>query len=186
MKRKPRWEKQTFTLKDSHAWKAPPGYNIFAADRGAVRFNFPHGWVVVPASDCIEIDDTQPPDDDCRLAVSYLRLPPMDWSGLPLAQLIAAAIEGDHRQLLSRGEIVHAPRTDGEVAWTETRFIDSHEQREACSRLAIARGSNLQALITFDFWVDDTPRLNPVWGEVMRSVELGRNVDDPTRGDVLH
>jgi hypothetical protein len=185
-KPKPQWEKQTLNLKDSHAWKAPPGYNVFVVDRGAVRFNVPHIWVVVPASDCIAIYDKQPPDDDCRLAVSYLPLPTIDWSGLPLAQLIATATKSDQRKILSHGEIAHIPRTDLELAWTEGRFIDSQEHREAFSRLAIARGSNLQALITFDFWVEDALRLNPVWDEVLRSVELGRYVDDPTIGDVLH
>ncbi|HET7089251.1 MAG TPA: hypothetical protein VFL17_11405 [Anaerolineae bacterium] len=188
MKHKPkrRWTKQTLTLKDTHSWKAPPGYNIFAADRGAVRFNFPHGWVVVPAADCIELYDRQPPDDDCRLAVSYLRLPPIDWSGLPLAQLITTVVEGDHREVLARGAIVNVPREDLEVAWTEIRFMDPQEHREAFSRVALARGQNLQALITFDFWADDAPRLRPVWDEVMHSVELGRYVADPTTGDVLH
>ncbi|MBI4531136.1 MAG: hypothetical protein HY709_06390 [Candidatus Latescibacteria bacterium] len=183
---KPRWDKQTLKLKDTHAWKAPPGYNVFAADRGAVRFNFPHGWVVVPASGCIELYDQQPPNDNCRLAVSYLRLPPIDWSGLPLAQLITTVVEGDHRKALVGGDIINVPRTDVEVAWTEICFMDPQEHRGALSRIAIARGWNVQALITFDFWVEDTVRFGPVWDEVVRSVELGRYVDDPTRGDVLH
>jgi hypothetical protein len=185
-KPKPRWEKQTLQLGAGHTWKAAPGYKVFVADRGAVRFNFPQGWVVVPASDCIELYDKQPPEDDCRLAVSYLRLPPLDWSGLPLAELITTAAEGDRRKLLSRSDIVSVPRPDLELAWTEVRFMDSQENREACSRLAIARGANLQALITFDFWVDEASGLEPVWSEVLRSVELGRYVDDPTIGDVLH
>jgi len=185
-KPKPRWEKQTLSLNDHHTWKAPPGYSIFAADRGAVRFNFPHSWVIVPASDCIELYDQQPPDDNCRLAVSYLHLPPIDWSGLPLAQLIATLIEEDRREVLAREEIVNVPRADLEVAWTGIRFMDSQEHREAFSRVALARGWNLQALITFDFWAEDAARWGPVWDEVMRSVELGRYVDNPTIGDVLH
>jgi hypothetical protein len=183
---KPRWGKQTLKLKENHTWKAPPGYNVFVADRGAVRFNFPHGWVVVPASGCIELYDRQPPNDNCRLAVSYLRLPPIDWSGLPLAQLIATVVGGDHRKILEQEEVITVPRPDVEVAWTEIRFMDPQEHREALSRIAIARGRNLQALITCDFWVEDAARLWPIWDEVMRSVELGRYVDDPTKGDVLH
>lgn len=188
MKHKPEhpWEHQVLRLKDHHTWKAPPGYNVFVADRGAVRFNFPHGWVVVPSSDCIALHDQKPPNDNCRLAVSYLRLPPIDWSGLPLAQLITPIIEGDQRQILARGDIVTVPRADLEVAWTEIRFLDPQERREALSRIALARGSNLQALITSEFWADDAARWGPIWDEVMRSVELGRYVDDPTRGDVLH
>ncbi len=180
-----RWQKQTRKLDERHLWKAPPGYNILALDRGAVRLNYPHDWVVTSADDCIEIHDQRPPEDDCRLAISYLRLPPLYWSGLPLEQLIAVATQGDEREILWRGEVVHVPRADLEVAWIEVHFTDPHEQREAVSRLAIARGSNLQALLTFDFWADDAPRLSAVWDEVMRSVQLGRYVGDPTIGDVL-
>ena len=183
-KSKGRWEKQTLKLRDSHTWKAPPGYNIFVADRGAVRFNFPHGWIIVPASDCTELYDRKPPDDNCRLAVSYMRLPPIDWSGLPLAQLISTIVDGDPRKVLSRGEVVKVPRPDLEAAWAEISFMDPQENREAFSRIALARGRNLQALITFDFWPEGAALLGPIWDEVMRSVELGQYVDDPTLGDV--
>lgn len=186
MKRKPRWQKHALQLKAHHTWKAPAGYSVFVADRGAVRLNIPEGWVIVPAEDCIEIYDQPQPKDDCRLAVSYLRLPPLDWSALPMTELITTALTGDHRPILSRSDIHQSSRADLEVAWVEMRFRDPQTQREAYSRLAIARGANLQALITFDFWADDQIRLNPVWEEVLRSVELGRYVDDPTKGDVIH
>jgi hypothetical protein len=61
------------------------GCNVFVADRGAVKFDFPREWVIAPGDDSINLHDKAPPDDDCVLAVSYLRLPPIDWSGLPLA-----------------------------------------------------------------------------------------------------
>jgi hypothetical protein len=186
VKRKPRWERQVLRLKDKHTWKAPPGYKIFVADRGAVRFNYPRTWVIVPASDCIQLYDHPSPNDNCRLAVSYLRLPAVDWSGLPVADLIPTALLGDTRPVTARGQIVAVARDDLEAAWIEIRFVDPQEHREALSRLAIARGSNLQALITFDFWAEDRERLIPIWDEVMRSVELGRYVADPTVGDVLH
>jgi hypothetical protein len=184
---KAQWAEQTLKLKNRHSWKAPPGCNIFVADRGAVRFNYPHGWAVVPADDCIQLCDKQPPNDNCRLAVSYLRLPPVDLSGLPLAKLLPAAMQSsENRQVLQRGEPVSVQRDEVEILWAELRFVDTKEQREAFSRIALARGSNLQALITFDYWVEDAQRLEPVWDEVMRSVELGRDIDDPTAGGVLH
>lgn len=183
----PRWEKRTLKLKNKHSWKAPPGYSIFAADRGAVRLNYPHGWAVVPADDCIQFCDKQPPNDNCRLAVSYLRLPPVDLSGLPLTKLLPGAMQSsESRQVLLRGEPVSVQRDDIEILWAELRFVDTKEHREAFSRIAMARGSNLQALITFDYWVEDAARLEAVWNEVMRSVQLGRYIEDPTEGDVLH
>jgi len=155
-------------------------------DRGAVRFNFPKDWVTVPASDCVALYDRRPPNDNCRLAVSYLRLPPMDWTGLPLDELIASVIEGDQRRILARGDIIKADRADLELAWRAIRFQDPSENCEAFSRIALARGANLQALITFDFWARDAAWLESVWDEVMRTVELGRFVSDPTAGDTLH
>jgi hypothetical protein len=73
-----------------------------------------------------------------------------------------------------------------EIAWRETRFVDKNEQREAISRSCVARGSDLQPLITFDFWVDDAPRLYAVWDELLRSLRLGDYVEDPTRGPIMH
>ncbi len=186
MKKKFRWKKQILALKDNHAWEALPGYEIFVADRGAVRFNFPKDWFVKPASDCIELYDQKPPNDNCRLAVSYLRLPPVDWSGLPLSELIESAVKDDRRNIISRSKITNVPRDGIEVVWTEVCFIATNEPRAAYSRLALARGSNLQALITFDFWADDAKRLSPVWNEVVRSVELGMYIKDPTKGDTNH
>lgn len=176
------WKKKSLRLKDDHAWRGKPGYRIFAADRGAVRFNFPQDWVVIPDTDSIKFHDLPPPDDNCRLEFSYMRLPPIDWSALPLPRLVESIVEGEERELLSRGEIVHVRRHHVEVAWVEIRFLDPTEQREACSRLCLARRANIQSLLTFDFWPEDLPRLDPVWEEVVSSLDLGRYVKDPTRG----
>ena len=110
----------------------------------------------------------------------------MDWTGLPLDELIASVIEGDQRRILARGDIIKADRADLELAWREIRFQDPSENCEAFSRIALARGANLQALITFDFWARDAAWLESVWDEVMRTVELRRFVSDPTAGDTLH
>ncbi|MGH9764667.1 MAG: hypothetical protein ACREAC_27845, partial [Blastocatellia bacterium] len=91
------WSSETLKLKKGHGWSAPSGYKIFVADRGAVRFNFPQNWVMEPGSDATNFYDQEPPDDNCRLACSYIRLPPLDWSGLALSELIKAANEGDQR-----------------------------------------------------------------------------------------
>jgi len=81
----PEWEKETLKLKKNHGWKGKDGYRIFVADRGAIRFNFPQDWIVAPGDDSINFHDKQPPDDDCRLAVSCMRLPAIDWTARSLA-----------------------------------------------------------------------------------------------------
>lgn len=177
-----KWNKETLKLNQDHGWKGKPGYRIFVADQGAVRFNFPQDWVVEPDSDSTKFYDGEPPNDDCRLACSYMRLPAIDWSGLPLSELIQAAVKGDPRALVPTGKPVHLIREGVELAWAEFRFIDPNERREAFTRVCIGRGSNIQTLITLDFWTEDAARLSEVWDEVMRSLQLGKYVKDPTVG----
>ena len=179
---KKKWKKDTLKLKKDHRWKAKRGYTIFVADRGAVRFDIPQGWIVEPGPDSTKFYNGEAPNDDCRLECSYLRLPPIDWSGLPLSELIHVAVEGDHRSLVSTKTLVHVKREGVELGWSEFRFVDPIEHREAFTRLCIARGSNIQALITMDYWPEDAARFRPVWDEALRSLQLGKYIQDPTTG----
>jgi hypothetical protein len=183
-----KWKKEKLKLKQNHGWRAKTGYHIFVMDRGAVRFNIPEGWVIKPEAGYIKIHDREPPDDECVLAVSYLRLPPgIDWSALPLSELLRQTADGDSREVISHGEVIEEERGDLSLAWAELRFIDEEERREAFSRTCIARGiSNIQSLITFDYWVSDAERLQPVWDETLRSLEVGWFIADPARGPVTH
>ena len=53
-----------------------PGYNIFVADRGAVRFDFPRDWIIEPGENgSIKFHDKKPPDDDCTLQITVMYLP---------------------------------------------------------------------------------------------------------------
>jgi hypothetical protein len=184
-RKRAKWTKHVLKLKAHHQWRARPGYKIFVADRGAVRFDFPEGWVVLPGEDSIKFHDKAPPDDDCTLQLSVMRLPPeVDWSGLPLGFLLRESTAKDGRDVFARGEVVEERRHGIELAWLEVRFRDPTQGgREAHSRTCLARGANIQPLITFDFWADDAPRLSPVWDEVLRSLRLNVPIDDPTFGE---
>lgn len=174
-------------LKDNHTWKAPHGYKIVVLDRGAVSFNIPESWVLAKLEQPIELYDKAPPDDNSRLSISVWRLPPgVDWSGLPLNHLLSQALQSPDHTILERGEIVLPKRDDLELAWTQHRFLDETEKREAYTRIAVARGFDIQILVTLDFWVDDLAKCDPVWSELLHSLQLGRRIDDPTRGVVLH
>lgn len=181
-----KWRKEVLKLRDDHTWRSKPGYRIFVADKGAVRFDIPEDWVVKPDSDSIKFHDREPPDDDCVLAASYMRLPPVDWSGLALAGLVETIVEGDERGVIGRGEMNTLRRGALDIAWTEIKFIDPTERREAFSRICLAREANIQSLITFDFWADDRERVEPVWAEVISSLELNLTITDPTRGESIH
>ena len=85
------WEKRTLRLPADHGWSAKDGYNVFVADRGALRLDFPADWITIPQKSSIRFHDRQPPDDRCFFEVSYVQLEPIDWSGLPLAGLLQAS-----------------------------------------------------------------------------------------------
>jgi hypothetical protein len=176
-----RWTTKKLPLKEGHGWKAKPGYSIFVADRGAVRFDVPRNWVAVPQSRSFQFYDRPQPDDDCRLEVSVLYLPPgIDFSDLPVDKALAEVMADQFRDAIARGEIVRARRPDLELAWVEARYIDPVQLREACTRTCVARRGVIQPLITMDFWASDAERFIPVWDEVIRSLQLGVYVKDPT------
>lgn len=177
------WIKETLELKPDHHWDSPPGYKIFVADRGAVRFNVPHNWVFEPQEKSFKFLDGKPPNDDCCLEVSFNHLPPNDWSQFPLKSTLKKVIEDDDRNVIESGEIFTIKRQTARIVWTEIKFIDTQaEPREAFSRICIGLGSNIQCLITFDYWADQALGLTPVWDEVMRSLTLGLYIRDPMTG----
>lgn len=155
----------------------PTGHSIFVADRGAVLFEIPRSWVVMRGADYIEIVD-RVPDSRCRLAVSYLRMPECDWSGLPLARLLVDALEEADIETIARSPVITTARAGLELAWTEVRFVDLNELRQARSRLCLARSSAIQCLILLDFWPEDEASVTPVWDAVLGSLELGVLIKD--------
>lgn len=180
---KPRYKKTTLKLQKQHTWTGTPGHKVIALDRGAVRFDFPQSWVVIPDEDSLKIHDRRPPNDDFRLAVSYGRLAPqIDWTGLPLSELVEVAFQSDERPIHTWGEIVSTRRGDLDIAWRELRFVDPIEHREAVSRVCIARRGIIQAIITFEYWDDHADRGRQVWDTVLKTLRLGDYIADPTKG----
>jgi hypothetical protein len=180
-----KWIKETLDLKPNHHWQASPGYKLFVAGRGAMRFEVPQDWFFEPDTKSFRFLDRKPPDDDCRLEASFNLLPPADWRQFPLAEALAKIVDEDERHVLSKGEIITLDRQTANIVWTEFKFLDSEENREAYARICVGLGSNVQCLITFDYWVDDADRLTPVWDKVLRSLILGLYVSDPTTGAAL-
>ncbi|MGE4096082.1 MAG: hypothetical protein AB7G75_35210 [Candidatus Binatia bacterium] len=182
-----KWKKQSLKLKDDHGWRTKPDHRIFVAGRGAVRFDIPQDWIFEPGPDSFQFHDRKPPHDDCRLEMSYLHLSPaIDWSKLPLSQLLEQTVKDDPRKPYSQSEIHTVQRPDLEYAWVELYFIDPAEKRGGISRFCFARGANIQPCITMEFWPEHAEKFTPVWDEVLRSLQLGVYVEDPTRGLKLH
>src|SRR2546426_6183427 len=176
----PQWKREVYRLPEGHEWSATPGYQLLVLDRGAVVLEFPHDWFVEPGRNQTDIRDRATAEEStCVLSVSCMRLPPVDWTGLPLRDLLLAAVEGEEREYISRGTTIELRRGSVELAWTEQRFVDERERREARGRVCLARGEGIQCLITLDFWPEDEPRLAPVWENVVDSLRLGVPVHDP-------
>jgi len=173
-------------LKHRHGWKCKRGYKIFVLDRGAVRFDVPQDWIVKIQETSVKMHDQEPPGDNCTLEVSNFRLPPIDWTGLPMRELLAGSVGESEQQELERSEIVESCRGDLELAWLETRYIDKEQQREAKTRISISRTIGVACLITYCYWADQSAQWEAVWEEVHRSMVLGVYVQDPTKGPVIH
>lgn len=180
------WKRKSLRLRKDHSWTGTPGHKVFVADRGAVRFDFPESWVVIPDPESIKFYNRPQPDDDCRLQFSIVHAPPgVDVSQLPIAQMLEETSRaGEDPDTLGRSAVFHEQRAGLQLAWVETRFIDPGEKREARSRTCVAKGKapGIIPVITLDYWPEDAKRFLPVWDTVLRTLRLGDYIADPTRG----
>lgn len=171
-------------LKDDHQWQSKEGYKIFVADRGAVRFDVPRDWVLEPDETSFKFFDKAPPDEDACLEFSYNRLPPgADFKDFPLAAILKKVVKEDDRDVIETGEIVKLKRQTARIVWIELKFIDRQDEPcEAYSRICIGLGSDIQALLTFDYWADQAELMQPIWDVVIDSLTLGLYIRDPRTG----
>lgn len=181
-KGKAKWLKETIELKADHRWHAPPGYKVFVAGRGAVRLDVPSGWHFEPDPQSVKFTDQPPPDDNCRLEMSYNHLPDNDYSLFPLEAILRKIAKEDARNVVEIGEVTTLKRQTARIVWIELKFIDATEDREAYSRICVGLGSQIQSLITFDFWATDRDRYIPIWDHVVNSLTLGLYIRDPATG----
>jgi hypothetical protein len=179
----PKFQETVLKLKEGHTWSCKPGYKVFVLDRGSLRFDVPLDWLMELEEKSVKFYDRPPPDDNCRLEVSLLRHPQIDWSGLPLEQLLRDSASDKGGEKAQEKDVHRQSRPGVELAWVENTFIDPQERKPACSRIAIVRGTNGHALITLDFWAVDAERVVPVWDEVVCSIDMGLKVQDPTLGE---
>jgi hypothetical protein len=178
-------EWKTLRLREKHSWRSKPGYCICVLDRGAIRFDFPRDWKLTRDKDAVRIRDQEHPADNCILAVSNLELPPVAMM-VPLRELLEGAMHDGEHKILERKPTVESSRLDGvEIAWTESRYTDPKENRDVSARMCIGRGSGIHCLITFDCWTDMAAQFQPVWEEVLRSLDFALPVQDPTFGPVI-
>src|ERR1700736_2076257 len=106
------WKKESLKLKKRHGWKSRPGNLICVIGRGAIRFDYPEGWLVSPEEGQLNIRDKAHPNDSCVLAVSQMHLPPVA-DLAPLDELVRGTIQEEKRPGRKAGDVVEISREDG-------------------------------------------------------------------------
>ncbi|GAB4545073.1 MAG: hypothetical protein OHK0023_02820 [Anaerolineae bacterium] len=183
-KRRGNFHKKTSPLVSSHARHTPDGYQGIVLGRGLVCFNVPKSWVIAAYTPFTMHDQPQP-NDTSRLSASYWQSPlGIDWRLLPVSALLADTIQHIPLPVLTQSEVIPMAREDIEAVWVETRFLDPQALRPAYTRNLMARGRGIHALISLDFWVEDAPKLSAMWEEIQRSLRFGREIVDPTEGEM--
>ncbi len=171
-------------LKDNHTWKSKPGYSICVLDRGLVRFDYPSSWLVEAGDGAVYLHDRPASVESCDLGVSLFRLPPEAIAELSVNELLLNSLADEQRTPYEQSEIHRIDRGDMEVVWVEQRYIETTQNRDARFRVAIARGA-VVCLITMNYWSSRASGLEGTWDEVLRTLVLGLQVADPTKGPTV-
>jgi hypothetical protein len=152
-------------------------------DRGAVRFDFPRDWIASANSKYIRIIDREPPDDRCGLMVSTRQISG-HMMGIPIDHVLreATAEDSKDRPVLHRDQIISVLRPPLEAAWLQMLFRDCLHQRDACTRVCLARGGCTLATIVFDFWPEDELRFHSAWITMLETLAVGDYIEDPITG----
>jgi len=175
---------QKLRLKANHTWKSKPGYSICVLDRGLVRFDCPSDWIIEPDEGAVHLHDQKPCVESCDLGVSIFRMPAEFVRELSLEDTLRDTL-GAERKVYEQSEIHRIDRGDLEVAWLEQKYRDAEYDRDARFRVALARGPAL-CLISMNYWSSRAAALEGVWDEVLRTLQMGMRVEDPTKGPVVN
>ena len=101
--------------------------------------------------------------------------------GAPLAEVLNGSIEdiGDSCQ---RSEAFAMKLPHHELALLELEYIDPVEKRPAHSLFCLARAGGVHALISIDYWPEDSKTALAAWEDVLGSLRLGDYMEHPFFG----
>lgn len=165
----------------------PEGYQLIVLDRGAVHICFPEGWIARPSDKgSMRLHDAEPPDDSCRLEISYWKLHPVMALNFPFETAVKVLqdtkTELEHEE---KKEPVLSRRDGLRFGWVESQYPDPDNGRAVCSRSLLVVGNKIQVIITYDCWADETERFEPVWKTLLRTIRLGEYIANPASGQVI-
>ena len=191
------WRKGYLPLPPNHGWRTTsPKNSLFVADRGAVQFEFPREWIILPPrNDSIMIQDKPYPEENMRFIVSVGQLmmgdgvgegvplrrlgESVEW-GLPIDEAFMASRTKPDDELLEVGKLRLANSPSFEAAWRQVAYIDKEENRKLISRTCIARATSTCGVITLDFWPEYASRANRVWRLMLATLKIGEYIEDHT------
>ena len=185
MAKQRKMDRQVFKLPERHRWKAKEGNQIFVANKGDVRFEFPGGWVFDRTSGgagkSVRFYDGHPPDDNIRLEVSVIHVPDPRAFSAPLADVLNGSI-GDIGENCRRSEAFAMKLPEHDLALLDLEYIDPVEKRPAHSLYCLARGAGIHALISIDYWPEDSAVALAAWEDVLGTLKLGEYLEHPFFG----
>ena len=170
-------------LLPGHTWSTRAGCKTIVLDRGAVQFDYPRNWNAEPGAGSVALFDRTPPKGN-RFEVSCMRLPPVDWSGLPVADLVDD-VTSKPREHATCGPLREEIRRGIEICWRDVTFAP-HEawlaRRAMCFRVCVARRGGIHCLVTYEFRRIDRARCDAAWDIVLETLVLDRVIADPLAG----
>ena len=187
------WKKGYLPLPKNHGWRTTsPNNSLFIVDRGAVQFEFPREWIILPSSKgTLMVQDKPYPDENMRFDVGLLQLfredgvplrrlgVSVDWQQ-PIDEAFMDSIKMPKHELLEEGRLRLASGPSFEAAWRQVAFIDKEENRKVISRTCVARAMSTCGVITFDFWPEYASKANRVWRLMLATLKIGDYIEDPT------
>ena len=170
-------------LLPNHTWTSRAGCLTMVLDRGAVQFDYPRSWSAQPGAGSIALFDRTPPKGN-RLEVSCLRLPAVDWSGLPIVELVDQ-VTSKPRRNATPGPLREEFRRGIELALRDLTFAPPQPwlaSQAMCFRVCMARYGGVHCLITYEFRRADGARCEDAWDVVLETLVLDRVIADPLAG----
>ena len=196
-----RYKKTTVKMPENHGWKCAEGYNIFVANRGDVRFEFPESFINSEKDDAILLHDKPVPHDSCRISLSVWRLPIEAGMAMmrdvPIRQLVAQTTDPDLHEERSRereaeGETVFPPRgprrdhDPGSAATSSGAPASGGGTTRPPSRgrggssAGTSRRVHLTSwpLISFEYYEDRADDFAPAFDHLMETLRIAQPGDD--------
>lgn len=176
------FRQERLELKENHGWTSEPDCQVFLADRGAVRFDFPKGWVIEPGDGgTIKIQNRESHGADCCLKMNlfYLR-EDLDWSGISVSRVLDEVLKKRNPgEILETAPTQRTNRDGLEMAWSGTRYRDRDRTREYWFRALVGRKWNIQPIFTYSYLEPPTPTIRGMWDILLKTLILGTTSKTP-------